>query len=140
MPTCFFGVRQSSAAFARMQRYQQAVEFLYGLQTFGTKLGLEKTRRLAEFAGNPERSLRFIHVAGTNGKGSTCAMLESMYRNAGLRVGLYTSPHLVSFSERIQVNRRNIPEGNVARLVTEMKLLLEQGWEAAAQEAIATEV
>jgi len=64
--------------------YQQAIEFLYGLQVFGTKFGLENPRRLAELAGNPQNKLRFIHVAGTNGKGSTCAMLESMYRDAGL--------------------------------------------------------
>src|SRR6185503_2864506 len=65
--------------------------------------------------------LRFIHVAGTNGKGSTCAMLESIYRAARLRVGLFTSPHLVSFRERIQVNRQPINEADVARLVEEMK-------------------
>jgi len=106
-----------------MQRYEQAVEFLYGLQTFGMKLGLDKTRRLAELAGNPERELRFIHVAGTNGKGSTCAMLESMYRNAGLRVGLYTSPHLVRFGERIQVNRNPISDADIVRLIDEAK-----GW------------
>src|SRR5437660_12925312 len=107
--------------------YPEAIEYLYNLRWFGAKLGLENTLRLAELAGNPQHKLRFIHVAGTNGKGSTCAMLESIYRAAGLRVGLFTSPHLVSFSERIQVNRRNIPEGDVARLVSEMKPLLEQG-------------
>src|SRR5687768_10445300 len=98
-------------------KYEQAVEFLYGLQVFGTKFGLEKPRRLAELAGNPQRGLRFIHVAGTNGKGSTCAMLESIYRGAGLRVGLYTSPHLVRFGERVQVNRELISEAEIVRLV-----------------------
>ena len=77
-----------------------------------------KTRfKLAALAGNPQDRLRFIHVAGTNGKGSTCAMLESIYRAAGLRVGLFTSPHLVSFRERIQVDRHLIPETEVVRLV-----------------------
>jgi dihydrofolate synthase/folylpolyglutamate synthase len=99
--------------------YRDAIEFLFSLQMFGTTFGLEAVQRLAERAGSPHKELRFIHVAGTNGKGSTCAMLDSIYRAAGWRVGLYTSPHLVSFRERIQVDRRLIPEGDVARLVTE---------------------
>jgi dihydrofolate synthase/folylpolyglutamate synthase len=101
--------------------YSEAIKFLYDLQLFGSKLGLENTLRLAALAGNPQDRLRFIHVAGTNGKGSTCAMLESIYRAAGLRVGLFTSPHLVSFGERIQVNRRLISEGDVVRLVEEIR-------------------
>jgi dihydrofolate synthase/folylpolyglutamate synthase len=104
--------------------YAEAIEFLYGLRFFGTKLGLENTRQLAALAGNPQERLRFIHVAGTNGKGSTCAMLESIYRAAGWRVGLFTSPHLVTFSERLQVNRHLIAEGEVVRLVGEMRELL----------------
>ena len=74
--------------------------------------------------GQPHERLRFIHVAGTNGKGSTCAMLESIYRAAGLRVGLYTSPHLVSFRERIQVNRQPIAAADAARLMGEMEPVL----------------
>lgn len=101
--------------------YPEAIQHLYNLRWFGTKLGLENTLKLTELAGNPHRRLRFIHVAGTNGKGSTCAMLESIYREAGLRVGLFTSPHLVSFSERIQVNRRLIPETDVVRWVSRLK-------------------
>src|SRR5689334_767384 len=97
--------------------YCDAIHFLYSLRLFGTKLGLENTLRLAARAGNPHKHLRFVHVAGTNGKGSTCAMLESIYRAAGLRVGLFTSPHLVSFAERVQVNRQLVPESEVARLV-----------------------
>lgn len=104
--------------------YDDAIAFLYGLRQFGTKLGLENPRRLAALAGSPHERLRFIHVAGTNGKGSTCAMLESIYRAAGRRVGLFTSPHLVSFAERIQVNRRLIPEADVARLTADMQALL----------------
>ena len=104
--------------------YAEAIQFLYGLQFFGMALGLENTRKLAALAGHPERTLRFIHVAGTNGKGSTCAMLESIYRAAGLRVGLFTSPHLVAFGERIQVDRQLIPEGEVARLTAELQGLL----------------
>jgi len=97
--------------------YAAAIQFLSGLQMFGARFGLETTRTLAGAIGNPQAQLRFIHVAGTNGKGSTCAMLESIYRAAGLRVGLFTSPHLVSFRERIQINRQLISEAEVARLV-----------------------
>jgi dihydrofolate synthase/folylpolyglutamate synthase len=104
--------------------YRQAIEFLDGLRWFGASLGLANTLKLAELAGHPQRGLRFIHVAGTNGKGSTCAMLESIYRAAGLRVGLFTSPHLVSFRERLQVNRRLIDEADVVRLMEEMRAQL----------------
>jgi dihydrofolate synthase/folylpolyglutamate synthase len=106
--------------------YAQAIEFLYGLRPFGARFGLETTLRLAALAGNPQDRLRFIHVAGTNGKGSTCAMLEGIYRAAGLRVGLFTSPHLVNFAERLQVNRRFISETEVVRLVDEIQPLLQE--------------
>jgi len=66
--------------------YPEAIQFLYDLRWFGAKFGLANTFKLAALAGNPQDQLRFIHVAGTNGKGSTCAMLESIYRSAGLRV------------------------------------------------------
>ena len=103
--------------------YAEAIQFLYSLRIFGAKFGLENTFRLAELSGNPQHQLRFIHVAGTNGKGSTCAMLESVYRAGGLRVGLFTSPHLVSFRERIQINRQPISENDVVRLVQQLQPL-----------------
>ncbi len=106
--------------------YAEAIHFLYDLRLFGLKLGLENTFKLAALAGNPQERLRFIHVAGTNGKGSTCAMLESIHRTAGLRVGLFTSPHLVSFRERIQVDRQLMSEADVTRLVSELRPLLKQ--------------
>ena len=104
--------------------YSEAIHFLYQLRWFGAKLGLSHTQRLAALSGNPENRLRFIHVAGTNGKGSTCAMLEAIYRAAGLKVGLFTSPHLVSFRERIQINRELISEVDVVRQVSELRPLL----------------
>src|SRR4026208_1262791 len=104
--------------------YSEAIKFLYGLQLFGARLGLENTRKLAESAGNPHEQLRFIHVAGTNGKGSVCAMLESIYRAAGLRVGLFTSPHLISFRERMQINRELISEAEVITQVRQVQKLL----------------
>src|SRR6266571_1648872 len=106
--------------------YAEAIQFLYDLRVFGAKFGLENTTKLAALAGNPQDKLRFIHVAGTNGKGSTCAMLEGIYREAGLRIGLFTSPHLVAFGERIQVNRQLISEQDIVRLVIRLQGLLRE--------------
>src|SRR3954465_11400567 len=106
--------------------YSDAIQFLYGLHRFGAKLGLDNTRDFAALFGNPQDKLRFIHVAGTNGKGSTCAILESIYRASGLRVGLFTSPHLVSFRERLQVNRQLINECGVVRLAEHMRGLMKE--------------
>ena len=106
--------------------YQEAIDWLYELRLLGSKLGLENPRQLAAHAGNPHEQLRIIHVAGTNGKGSVCAMLESTYRVAGYKTGLFTSPHLVSFRERIQVNRGPIVESEVVRLTECMQALLRQ--------------
>ncbi len=116
-------MRLSRSAREIRMTYADAIQFLHGLRMFGLRLGLETTRELATRAGNPHERLQFIHVAGTNGKGSTCAMLESIYRAAGLRVGLFTSPHLVAFGERIQINRQAISEANICRLVSELR-----GW------------
>ena len=104
--------------------YAEAVQHLYDLQLFGARLGLDVPERLAELAGRPQDTLRFIHVAGTNGKGSVCAMLEAICRASGLKTGLYTSPHLVSFTERLQVDRRNIPHADVVRLVERLRPML----------------
>ena len=99
--------------------YSQAIGILHELQLFGAKPGLERAQKLAAALGDPQKKLRFIHIAGTNGKGSVCAMLESIYRQAGWRVGLFTSPHLVAFGERIQVNRQLISEADITRLVAD---------------------
>lgn len=119
-------------------RYHEAIEFLHGLTLFGSQFGLENPRKLAALAGNPQDRLRFVHVAGTNGKGSTCAMLEGIYRASGLRVGLYTSPHLVHFSERIQVNRQPIADEDLARLVEQLRGALGNAGEGSAPGAPST--
>jgi len=87
-------------------KLQNALETLYGLERRRDKLGLDGTRMLLRGLGDPQRAFRSVHVAGTNGKGSVCAMIERGLREAGLRTGLYTSPHLVEFRERIRVNGR----------------------------------
>lgn len=94
--------------------YREALAWLYGAQTFGIKLGLDNVRRLMDAAGNPQDRLRFLHVAGTNGKGSTCAMMDAVLRAGGVRSGLYTSPHLMDFRERIRMGGGMIPEEAVA--------------------------
>lgn len=103
--------------------YSQAVGFLYGVQKHGIKLGLETMRALSRRLGNPHRGYRALHIGGTNGKGSTAAMAASILQAAGYRVGLYTSPHLVDFRERIRVNGTMISEADVARLTDIVKKL-----------------
>jgi dihydrofolate synthase/folylpolyglutamate synthase len=94
--------------------YPDALSFLGETRGFGMKLGLDPMRRLAGALGDPQQTLRFIHIAGTNGKGSTAAFCESCLRASGRRVGLYTSPHLVGVRERIQIDRRPISEADFA--------------------------
>ena len=101
--------------------YQESLDYLYGLQKFGIKLGLENIRALLDRLGHPERAYGVIHVAGSNGKGSVCAYLDRILREAGLRVGLYTSPHLHSFTERIRVNGVPIEETQVAAYTEELR-------------------
>lgn len=104
--------------------YSSVTEYLYGLQTHGIKLGLDTMRLLLERVGNPERSLRVLHIGGTNGKGSTAAMAAAILQHSGKRVGLYTSPHLVEFRERIRVNGCMITEEQVSIFVHRLRAIL----------------
>lgn len=104
--------------------YYNAIEYLYGLQKYGIKLGLEKTRAILSVLGDPYSTLRFVHVAGTNGKGSVSSMLSSVLMAHGSRVGLFTSPHLVSFTERIRINNEQISESEVVSLTEEIRSAL----------------
>jgi dihydrofolate synthase/folylpolyglutamate synthase len=113
--------------------YAEAVAWLYRAQWHGIKLGLENMRRLVAALGvdlSGAATPRFLHVAGTNGKGSVCAMLDSICRAAGRRTGLFTSPHLISFRERIRVAGEPISERAVAEGLTEIRALI-AGWEPA---------
>lgn len=101
--------------------YEEALEFIEKSHKFGMKLGLENTFKLLELLGNPQDKLKFIHVAGTNGKGSVCSFISSILKEEGYKVGLYTSPYLETFTERIRLNGNNIPEKDVARIITIMK-------------------
>ena len=110
--------------------YAGALAWLYGTQTFGIKLGLDNTHRLLAAVGDPHKRLRFLHVAGTNGKGSTCAMMDAILRAAGHRTGLYTSPHLVDFRERIRLDGAMIPEDEVTEGLNLLREAAE-GWDHA---------
>ncbi len=101
--------------------YQETLDWLFGLENMGIKLGLGRIRRLLHDLGDPQSSFRSVHVAGTNGKGSVCAMTASILQASGLRTGLYTSPHLVDFRERIMVDGQMIPEADVVALAGEVR-------------------
>jgi dihydrofolate synthase/folylpolyglutamate synthase len=107
--------------------YREAIEWLFSTQMFGIKLGLEGPRQLLkEFLAYPAHGVKVIHVAGTNGKGSTCAMIDSIARACGQRCGLFTSPHLIDYRERIKVSGEEIPEEDCATLLTELRTLCER--------------
>ena len=100
---------------------EATLDSLYKLERFGIKLGLDNVRRLLFLVGDPHRGLRTIHVTGTNGKGSVCAYAASALQKAGYHVGLYTSPHLVRFNERIRVDGEPIPDGDILRIWSGMQ-------------------
>ncbi len=92
---------------------------LYSLQRLGIKVGLEHTVQLLNEIGNPHKKLRLVHIAGTNGKGTTCTILAKIFIDHGYKVGLYTSPHLKKFNERIQINGRHIPDDYIANFFSD---------------------
>lgn len=101
--------------------YQNAVNALYSLQKFGIKFGLSKTENLLKAFGNPHKGQRYVHIAGTNGKGSVSAFIGSILKEAGLRVGFYSSPHLVRFTERFRINGEEMPQDAAAGLIDELR-------------------
>jgi dihydrofolate synthase / folylpolyglutamate synthase len=103
--------------------YQESLGWLYSTQQFGIKLGLDNIRRLLKALGDPHEHLSFLHVAGTNGKGSVCAMLDGVLRASDHKTGLYTSPHLIDFRERIRVDGRKIPCEAAARSLENLRRL-----------------
>ena len=101
--------------------YQEALAYIHAVHWQGHKPGLDRIRTLLAALGDPHKQLRFVHVAGTNGKGSTAAMLDSCLRCAGYRVGLFTSPYINRFNERIQVDGVPIPDADLVRLVEQVQ-------------------
>jgi len=104
-----------------MMTYEQALAYIHSVNWKGSKLGLERTRELLQRLGNPEKNLKFIHIAGTNGKGSTAAMLSSVLEAAGCQTGLYTSPFINRFNERMKINGEDIPDEELAALTEEIR-------------------
>lgn len=111
--------------------YEEALDFIHGTLKFGSKLGLHNITALLELMGNPHRKLKFVHVAGTNGKGSTVAFISQILMEAGYRVGIYTSPYIERFTERMKVNDDEIAPEELASITEEVKskigILLERG-------------
>ena len=107
-------------------RYEDAMKYITEIGNFGSSYGLERTYRLLELLGNPQESLKLIHIAGTNGKGSTTAMITKILCEAGYKVGMYTSPFIEEFEERIQINGHNIPKEKLAELVEELKVVVDK--------------
>ena len=112
--------------------YEEALEYIHGTYKFGVKLGLENIKKLLELMGNPQKDLRIVHVAGTNGKGSTCAFINQMLIEAVYKVGLYTSPYLEFFNERIKINNIPISNDELATITEFVKdkvdLMISQGF------------
>jgi len=104
-----------------LTNYEETLEYLYGLHRLGIKPGLEPIQKACKAFNNPENSYGIIHIAGTNGKGSTAAMTASILQKAGFKVGLYTSPHLITFRERMQVDNKIIPEKEVIDIADQIK-------------------
>jgi dihydrofolate synthase/folylpolyglutamate synthase len=101
--------------------YGETIHYLYSLQKQGIKFGLDNITGLMSSLGDPQESFLSLHVAGTNGKGSTSAIIASILRTLGLKVGLFTSPHLISFTERIRINDKEIPEFEVIHIAEELR-------------------
>lgn len=111
--------------------YEQAIDSIHSLLTFGSRPGLDRMRRFLKELGDPQDKLKYIHVAGTNGKGSVCALLSSVLVAAGYKTGLFISPYITDFRERIQINNRMVDRealtGAVERTLPVLKRLNEQG-------------
>jgi dihydrofolate synthase/folylpolyglutamate synthase len=105
--------------------YSELTNWMFSLERFGIKLGLDNVTEFMKRIGDPQNDFRSIHVTGTNGKGSVCVMVAEILKRHGMKVGLYTSPHLVDFRERIVVNGEKIPEADVVRIATDLRMDME---------------
>ena len=100
--------------------YEETLNYIESIARFGSNLGLDRTEKMLEILGNPHKRIKAVHVAGTNGKGSIAAMISKILMEDGLKVGMYTSPYLEVFEERIQINGVNIPRDDLSRVVTKV--------------------
>lgn len=105
---------------------EEAIEWIHSRLPFGSRPGLDRVEALLEVVGHPERKVKTIHIAGTNGKGSTVAYLRSLLEEAGLTVGTFTSPYIETFNERIAINGKSIPDNDLIQLVKKYQPLIKQ--------------
>lgn len=112
--------------------YEEALQFIHSTYKFGSKLGLQNITKLTELLGNPQNSYKIIHVAGTNGKGSTCNIIHDVLMASGYKTGLFISPYLEEFTERIQINKQQIDKDSLARITGIIKdkidIMLKEGY------------
>ncbi|MGH4118562.1 bifunctional folylpolyglutamate synthase/dihydrofolate synthase [Clostridium sp.] len=106
--------------------YTESMEYIKNTAKFGSKLGLERTEKILELLGNPHKKIKCVHIAGTNGKGSTTAMVANILVEAGYNIGTYTSPFIEEFEERIQINNKNISKDDLSHIVTEVSSAVEK--------------
>lgn len=112
--------------------YEEAIKFIKAVHNNGTKLGLQRNTRLTELLGNPQNSFKIVHVAGTNGKGSTCNLIHDVLMASGYKTGLFISPHLEEFTERIQINKVPIDKESLTRITAlvkeKIKIMYDEGY------------
>jgi len=101
--------------------YEEALEYLNSQAFFGSKLGLSRIKKLCEIMGNPQKKLKYVHIAGTNGKGSTSSLIFHVLKESGLKTGLFTSPYIQRFTERIKVNDDEISKDQVAKIMSDIR-------------------
>ncbi len=125
-------------------KYEEAMEYIHGTLKFGSRLGLENIGKLMEFMGNPHKKLRFVHVAGTNGKGSTTAFISNILISSGYKTGIFTSPYIQRFTERIKIDNNEIEPEDLTQIIDFVKskidMMLDEGFEHPTEFEIITAV
>ncbi|MCL1936717.1 MAG: bifunctional folylpolyglutamate synthase/dihydrofolate synthase [Defluviitaleaceae bacterium] len=108
--------------------FNESLEYLNSFRAYGSKLGLDRLRKLLNFLNNPQKKLKYVHIAGTNGKGSTSSFIFHILKEAGFRAGLFTSPYIQKFNERIQVGNQQVSDDEVCSIIANIKFILENKW------------
>lgn len=110
--------------FMNTMNYNETMDYIHSVGKFGTNYGLSRTNRILELLGNPHKKIKTIHIAGTNGKGSTTCIISNILKESGFKVGMYTSPFLEDFEERMQINSTNIPKTRLCEVISKVKSVI----------------